>query len=41
MIDVDPEATRRSNISKTRESIGQVRFVGQPDPCESFAIGWR
>ena len=25
MIDVDPEATRRSNISKTRESIAQVR----------------
>ena len=24
MIDVDPEATRRNNISKTRESISQV-----------------
>lgn len=34
MIDVDPEATRRSNISKTRESIGQVRFIDLLVHCD-------
>ena len=27
MMDVDPEATRRANIAKTRDNISQVRFL--------------
>ena len=35
MMDVDPEATRRANIGKTRDNISQVRRVSlQVDACD-------